>query len=124
VPVVPSVPTGVAQLGRAPVSKTGGWGFKSLLPCDRQCTERTTWSTTRCRTEVGELTSDTDDRGQRTPVPQFLREVRSELRKVNWPSREQIVSYTVVVLVLTLVLTSFVWGADEVIRRIIINTLG
>jgi preprotein translocase subunit SecE len=73
---------------------------------------------------VGELTSDTDDRGQRTPVPQFLREVRSELRKVNWPSREQIVSYTVVVLVLTLVLTSFVWGADEVIRRIIINTLG
>jgi len=73
---------------------------------------------------VGELTSDTDDRGQRTPVPQFLREVRSELRKVNWPSREQIVSYTVVVLVLTLVLTSFVWGTDEVIRRIIINTLG
>ena len=70
------------------------------------------------------MTSDTDDRDQRTPVPQFLREVRSELRKVNWPSRQQIVSYTVVVLVLTLVLTSFVWGADEVIRRIIINTLG
>ncbi len=25
----------VAQFGRAPVSKTGGWGFKSLLPCSR-----------------------------------------------------------------------------------------
>ena len=25
----------VAQLARAPVSKTGGWGFKSLLAC--QC---------------------------------------------------------------------------------------
>jgi preprotein translocase subunit SecE len=73
---------------------------------------------------VDEVTSDTDDRGRRTPLPQFLREVRSELRKVNWPSREQIVSYTVVVLVLTLVLTAFVWGADEGIRRIIINTLG
>ncbi len=70
------------------------------------------------------VTSDTDDREQRTPLPQFLREVRSELRKVNWPSRQQIVSYTVVVLVLTLVLTTFVWGADEAIRRIIINTLG
>jgi hypothetical protein len=23
----------VAQLARVPVSKTGGWGFKSLLPC-------------------------------------------------------------------------------------------
>ena len=70
------------------------------------------------------MTSDMDDRGQRTPAPQFLREVRSELRKVNWPNRQQIVSYTVVVLVLTLVLTSFVWGVDEGIRRIVINTLG
>ena len=26
-------PRGVAQFGRAPVSKTGGWGFKSLRPC-------------------------------------------------------------------------------------------
>mgnify|MGYP007032847392 CR=1 FL=1 len=24
----------VAQLARVPVSKTGGWGFKSLLPCN------------------------------------------------------------------------------------------
>jgi preprotein translocase subunit SecE len=54
----------------------------------------------------------------------FLREVRAELRKVNWPSRQQIVSYTVVVLVLTLVLTTFVWGVDEGIRRIVLNTLG
>jgi preprotein translocase subunit SecE len=73
---------------------------------------------------VHDVTSDTDDRGQRTPLPQFLREVRSELRKVNWPSRQQILSYTVVVLVLTLVLTTFIWGVDEGIRRIVLNTLG
>jgi preprotein translocase subunit SecE len=73
---------------------------------------------------VPDVTNDTDDRRQRTPVLQFLREVRSELRKVNWPDRQQIVSYTVVVLVLTLVLTSFIWGVDEGIRRIVINTLG
>ncbi len=24
----------VAQLARVPVSKTGGWGFESLLPCE------------------------------------------------------------------------------------------
>jgi preprotein translocase subunit SecE len=68
--------------------------------------------------------SETDGARQRTPLPVFLREVRSELRKVNWPSRQQIVSYTVVVLVLTLVLTTFVWGVDEGIRRIVLNTLG
>ncbi|MEY3072287.1 MAG: preprotein translocase subunit SecE [Actinomycetota bacterium] len=66
----------------------------------------------------------TDDERRRTSPPQFLREVRAELRKVNWPSREQIASYTVVVLVITAVLTVFVWGADEGIRRIVLETLG
>ena len=28
-----AVQRAVAQFGRAPVSKTGGWGFESLLPC-------------------------------------------------------------------------------------------
>ena len=68
--------------------------------------------------------SEADGTRERTPLPEFLREVRAELRRVNWPNRQQIVSYTVVVLVLTLVLTSFVWGVDEGIRRIVINTLG
>jgi preprotein translocase subunit SecE len=68
--------------------------------------------------------SEVDGARERTPLPVFLREVRSELRKVHWPDRTQIVSYTVVVLVLTLVLTSFTWGVDEVIRRIVLNTLG
>jgi preprotein translocase subunit SecE len=60
----------------------------------------------------------------RTPLRQFLREVRGELRKVAWPNRKEIVSYTIVVLVTTLVLTAIVWGMDEVIRRAVINTLG
>jgi preprotein translocase subunit SecE len=74
-------------------------------------------------TEVDEV-SEAEQPRERTPLPEFLREVRAELRRVNWPGRQQIVSYTVVVLVLTLVLTTFVWGADEGIRRIVLNTLG
>ena len=27
------LPKGSGSIGRAPVSKTGGWGFESLLPC-------------------------------------------------------------------------------------------
>ncbi len=30
----------VAQFGRAPVSKTGGWGFESLLPCSPDSVRR------------------------------------------------------------------------------------
>lgn len=60
----------------------------------------------------------------RTSPAQFLREVRSELRKVAWPSRREVGSYTVVVLVTTIVLVAIVWGMDEIIRRAVINTLG
>jgi len=61
---------------------------------------------------------------KRTPLPQFLREVRGELRKVAWPSRKEVASYTIVVLVTTVVLAVVVYGMDEAIRRIIITTLG
>ena len=60
----------------------------------------------------------------RTGPGQFLREVRGELRKVAWPNRKEVVSYTIVVLVTTLVLVMVVWGMDEIIRRAVINTLG
>jgi hypothetical protein len=30
---MPELPEGSSSSGRAPVSKTGGWGFESLLPC-------------------------------------------------------------------------------------------
>jgi preprotein translocase subunit SecE len=60
----------------------------------------------------------------RTSAKQFLREVRGELRKVVWPNRKEVTSYTIVVLVTTLVLVGIVWGMDEVIRRAVINTLG
>lgn len=61
---------------------------------------------------------------RRTSPTEFLGEVRSELRKVAWPSRKEVVNYTIVVLVVTFVLTMLVWGMDEVLRRAIINTLG
>lgn len=53
----------------------------------------------------------------RTPPTQFIREVRSELRKVAWPSRKEVINYTVVVLVVTLVLTLFTFGMDYVFRE-------
>ncbi|MFA9446208.1 preprotein translocase subunit SecE [Egicoccus sp. AB-alg6-2] len=60
----------------------------------------------------------------RTPPAQFLREVRSELRKVAWPNRKEVTSYTIVVLVVTLVLVLLVWGMDYIFRNAVINTLG
>ncbi len=46
-----------------------------------------------------------------TPT-QFVREVRGELRKVAWPSREEIIRFSIIVLVTVVVLTAFVALVD------------
>jgi preprotein translocase subunit SecE len=60
---------------------------------------------------------------ERTSPPQFLREVRGEMKKVAWPNRKEVTSYTLVVLITTIVLTLFVFGLDELIRNAFINFL-
>jgi preprotein translocase subunit SecE len=52
------------------------------------------------------------ERRKRTPWRQFLKEVRLELKKVIWPTRKELVGYTIVVLVAVVVLTSLVFGLD------------
>jgi preprotein translocase subunit SecE len=42
----------------------------------------------------------------------FLKEVRAELRRVSWPTREQMVAFTTVTMITTVVLTAFVFGID------------
>ncbi|MFC4375787.1 preprotein translocase subunit SecE [Nocardia halotolerans] len=42
----------------------------------------------------------------------FLREVIAELRKVIWPNRKQMVTYTTVVLVFVVFMVAFIAGID------------
>jgi preprotein translocase subunit SecE len=42
----------------------------------------------------------------------FLREVRAELKKVAWPSRQEVFTYTVVTLVSVTFITLFTFGLD------------
>jgi preprotein translocase subunit SecE len=59
------------------------------------------------------------EKKKRTGVRQFLREVRLELKKVDWPTRKELITYTVVVLVTITVLTAFVAGVDYVFSRLL-----
>ena len=45
-------------------------------------------------------------------IQQFFREVLAEFRRVNWPSRAEVMRSTVVVLVLVVVLGLFLWAVD------------
>jgi preprotein translocase subunit SecE len=45
---------------------------------------------------------------ERTSPAQFLREVRGELRKVAWPSRSEVINYSVIVLFTVVILTTYI----------------
>jgi preprotein translocase subunit SecE len=46
---------------------------------------------------------------------EFLSEVRSELRKVSFPSRDEVVGTTIVVIVTSFIFAAFLFLADELI---------
>ena len=64
------------------------------------------------------------EKRKRTGVRQFLREVRLELKKVDWPTRKELISYSIVVLVTITVLTAFVAGVDYLFSRLLTGLLG
>jgi preprotein translocase subunit SecE len=49
---------------------------------------------------------------ERVGAAEYLRQVRGELRKVAWPTRPEVVRYSVVVLIALLLLTALIFGLD------------
>ena len=56
---------------------------------------------------------------ERTSPPQYIREVRAELRKVAWPTRDEVVRYSFIVLVTLILLTAFIFGLDYGVAKVI-----
>ena len=52
-------------------------------------------------------------------VAKWWREMKSELKKVVWPTKKQIVNNTIVALVVMIVAAIVIWGFDEVAQLII-----
>ncbi len=55
--------------------------------------------------------------GRWARLVQFLREVRVELSRVNWPNRRQMVAFTTVTVITTGVLTGYVFLVDLALSR-------
>jgi preprotein translocase subunit SecE len=51
-------------------------------------------------------------RRERVGLRQYLREIQSELKKVNWPTRTEVITYSVVVVFVVAILTGLVFVAD------------
>ncbi|MFA6193998.1 MAG: preprotein translocase subunit SecE [Parcubacteria group bacterium] len=52
-------------------------------------------------------------------ITTFIKEARVELRKVNWPTREQTIKYTALVVGLSLAVAIFLGALDYLFEYII-----
>ena len=50
---------------------------------------------------------------------EFLSNVKGELKKVTWPTRKDTFASTLVVLILVVVVTVFLWAVDTVLSSLI-----
>ena len=53
-------------------------------------------------------------------IATFLREVRAEISKVSWPSRDEIIGSTFVVLAVTIIISVFIGVIDLGINKILL----
>jgi preprotein translocase subunit SecE len=58
-----------------------------------------------------------------TPT-RFVRESISELRKVLWPSRNELVTYSIVVIVFVVIMVAIVAGLDIGFARLVLLLFG
>jgi preprotein translocase subunit SecE len=61
---------------------------------------------------------------ERTKPRQFLREVVAELQKVAWPTRQEVVAYSIVVLVSSVVIAAMIFAMDYVFTRAVLELFG
>ncbi len=49
-------------------------------------------------------------------ITTFLKEVRTEVKKVNWPTRQETFNYTLLVLGISVALAIFLGGVDQIFK--------
>jgi len=60
----------------------------------------------------------------RQKIVNYYREVVSEMGKVNWPSRDELKTSTIIVLVVTIIFAVFIGAFDWILSQIVQWFLG
>ena len=58
-------------------------------------------------------------RGRLVKLTKFLREVKSELKKISWPSKKELTANTIVVLVSVFFAATVIWIIDGFFAQIL-----
>jgi preprotein translocase subunit SecE len=54
----------------------------------------------------------------------FLKEVNAELRKVTWPTKEELIGSTVVTIIVSLIMSIFIGFVDRILTLVIRTVFG
>lgn len=52
-------------------------------------------------------------------ITKFFNDVKVEMAKVSWPTREELINSTLIVAVVSVIFTAFIFIADLVLSRVI-----
>ncbi|MBW2572860.1 MAG: preprotein translocase subunit SecE [Deltaproteobacteria bacterium] len=52
-------------------------------------------------------------------IAKFLNDVQVELSKVSWPSRSELINSTMIVAVVSIIFTIFIFGVDNLLAWIL-----
>jgi preprotein translocase subunit SecE len=72
----------------------------------------------------GEAESRPDRERKRANPVVFTKQIVAELRKVRWPTRRELITYTIVVMVFVLVMIGFIMGLDYIFGEAVLWVYG
>ncbi len=62
--------------------------------------------------------------GKLKKIPVFLKEVKEELKKVNWSSRQELIGAAIIVIITSAVLTAYIAVIDLSLAKLVQLLLG
>ncbi len=65
------------------------------------------------------IASGSPERGLKNKTLGFFNDVAREMRKVSWPTRDELKDATIITLVVVIVLAAFVFGVDKIFEVIL-----
>jgi len=54
----------------------------------------------------------------------FVKGAKEELRKVTWPDRDEVTSFTIVVVITVIIISVFLWFVDTALMKLIKVVMG
>ena len=73
---------------------------------------------------MGAIKKPTNAPGQKVKSTEYFRGVWSELKKVHWPDRKQLLTYTAVVFVAVAIVSVLLWIVDSGLSIVLTKILG